>query len=442
MRRLLTPALWLAAPAGLLATAFWLDSGPLAVCAYTLALALLSGVAMTLAWTAPLTVEREISHDVLPIGESVRVTVKIRNPLWWPVPWLYAEETLPEGFARQGTTKRLLLLPPRRAFFLTYEIKPARRGCHRLGPLVIETGDVFGLFKRCRVHPRLDYITVLPNYQTIGEFEVGRLQRLGNMGARRSLLEDPTRMAGVREYRRGDPMNHIHWRSSARLGALTGQLATRVFEPVTEAGATIVLDFHRASWADVRPPRPHFPAEEMAVEVAASVARYLSDGGWKVGLVTNGRDPLGLPGATMAQARGTDTLAAAQTLARGRRRDERLAPLAIDARRGPEQFNIVYENLGRLALSDGLPLADALHEVLPRIEREQVLVTIAGRVGDDLIGGLLRVRALGYRVMLLVVGDNPGHDRAFDALVPSGVEMFRMDESWRLREIATGRQYV
>jgi uncharacterized protein (DUF58 family) len=433
---------WFVWLAGLLALAFWLRAGPLAACVYALALVLAAGRAMTWLWTGPLAVERELSQDVLNLGDSVRVTVRIRNLRWWPVPWLYAEETLPAEFPKQGTTKRLLLLPPRRAFHLTYQLTPTRRGCHQLGPLVVETGDVFGLFKRCRVHPRRDFVTVLPNYQLIEEFEVGRVRRLGNMTARRSLFEDPTRLAGVREYRRGDPLNHIHWRSSARLGALTGQLATRVFEPVTEAGATIVLDFHQRSWAGLRPPRPHWPAEEMAVEVAASLARYLADGGWKVGLLSNGRDPLGLPGVTMAQARATETLGEAQRAAHGGRRDERLAPLVIPARRGPEQFALIHENLGRLALSDGLPLEQALWEDLSHIEREQVLAVIAGRVDDGLIGALLSVRALGYRILLMVVGDNPGHDRALETLVPAGVELMRMDEEWRLREIATGRLYV
>jgi uncharacterized protein (DUF58 family) len=434
--------LWSLALVGLLAVSFLFQTGPVVACVYALAVVLLSGALMTFLWTAKLEVSRELNHDVLNLGDSVAVTVRIFNPLWWPVPWLYAEETLPEGFARQGTTKRLLLLPPRRAFFLTYELKPTRRGCHQLGPLVVETGDVFGLFKRCRVHPRRDFVTVLPAYQIIEELELGRTRRLGNLGARRSLLEDPTRMAGVREYRRGDPMNHIHWRSSARLGALTGQLATRVFEPVTEAGATLVLDFHQTAWSGVRPPRPHFPAEEMAVELAATVARYLADGGWKVGLLSNGRDPLGLPGISMAQARATDSLAAAQSAARAGRRDERLAPIAIAARRGHDHFALIHENLGRVALTDGLPLEGVIWEELPRIDREQVLVMIVGKVTDGLTSALLRARALGYRIMLMVVGDNPGHDRAFAALTPAGVEMFRMDEEWRLREIAIGRQHV
>ena len=244
MRRI---ALLVVVPVLLVGVAWRFGIGPLAIAVYALAVVMLAGLAMSIAWAAPLEVRRELNADVLTLGDRLQVVVQLRNPLWWPVPWVYVEETLPPRFPAQGTTRRLLFLPPRHTFYLTYSIVPPSRGFHQIGPLVIETGDIFGLFRRCRVHPSREFITVLSRYQIIEEFGVGRLRKLGGMTARRSLLEDPTRIVGVREYRRGDPLNHIHWRTSARLGAMTGQLATRLFEPVTDAGATILLDFHEAS---------------------------------------------------------------------------------------------------------------------------------------------------------------------------------------------------
>ena len=34
------------------------------------------------------------------------------------------------------------------------------------------------------------------------------------------LYEDPTRISGVRPYEAGDPLNRVHWRATARTGAL------------------------------------------------------------------------------------------------------------------------------------------------------------------------------------------------------------------------------
>jgi hypothetical protein len=58
--------------------------------------------------------------------------------------------------------------------------------------------------------------------------------------------------------------------------------------------------------------------------MACSICRYLSDGGWKLGFFSNGRDPLGLPGITMAQARVTESLSEALEAARQGRVDNRL----------------------------------------------------------------------------------------------------------------------
>lgn len=437
---------WVALPLGALALAFAFQAGVMAVCLYALFLVLAAARLMTRLWMQPLRCERELSADVIAPGEHVKVVVKLINPNPWPILWLYAEETLPKKMPKDGTTRRLLFLPPRRNFYLHYRVTPPRRGCHQLGPLVLESGDVFGLFKRCHVDPRRDFVTVTPHYQLIEEFEVGRLRRLGELGGQRSVFEDPSRVRTVREYQRGDPQSRIHWRTSARLGSRLGDetgggqlFYTKVFDPVTELGATIMLDFHRNTWRGLPDALPELPASEMAVEIAATIARYLCDGGWKVGLFSNGRDPLGLPGVTMAEARATETLGEALEAARRGRPDDRLQPVSVRARSSTDQFTVIHENLGRLALSDGLAIEELIWVELPYIEREQSLVVITGQVENKLIGALLRVRALGYRIMVMVVCNSVAHDVAFEAFVPAGIEVFRMNEAWRLQEVALGR---
>ncbi|MCH8333294.1 DUF58 domain-containing protein [Candidatus Sumerlaeota bacterium] len=225
-----------ALPALILTAIFQLQAGLLAVCLYAFVLLMPICWLMTVFWLHPLQCEREISDEVVEIGDSVKVIVKLKNRSPWPILWLYAEETLPEKMPIEGTTKRLLFLPPGRSFYLHYVLTITKRGCHRIGPLVLETGDVFGLFKRCRVEQRLDYVTALPAYQIIEEFQVGQRRRLADIAAVRSIFDDPSRIRGIREYRRGDSMNRIHWKSTAR----TGVLHTKIYESVVEAAATVV----------------------------------------------------------------------------------------------------------------------------------------------------------------------------------------------------------
>ncbi|MCE5229861.1 DUF58 domain-containing protein [bacterium] len=429
----------LALPAAALWALFAFHVGLLAVGIYVSLGLLILAQLMTVVWLRPLVCTRELDRDVVTIGEPVNVTTRLFNPAPWPILWLYTEETVLSDSGCQGTWRRLLFLPPRRSFYLTYRIIPPRRGCHPIGPLILETGDVFGLFRRCRVEPRRDFVTVLPRYSVLTDFEAGRQPRLGNLAAARSIFEDPTLPRGVREYRRGDPLKRIHWKSSAR----TGALRTRLFDPVIEAGATVVLDFHKEAWAEARSfEKFSQPPAEQAVEIAATVCRFLSDGGWRVGFFSNGRDPLGLPGITLAQARAAASLGEARNVAGKRPADNRLAPIAIRPGASPDQFSIILENLGRIELSDGLTIDKLLPEELPYIPRRQALVVITGDVTDGLITALSDARGLGYRVLLLVVCNNIAHDRAFEWLVPRGVEVYRMDKEWRLNEIVIGRQYI
>lgn len=427
---------WVGIPVAAIALAFAFNAGLLVACFYAFLFLVVVSQAMVFFWLRTLRCERELNADVVEIGDTVSITTKLTNTSPWPILWVYAEETLPRGFPRQGTTRRLIFLPPGRSFHLTTVVRLTRRGCHQIGPVIYESGDVFGLFRRCRIDPRLDFVTVLPGYDVLEQFEPGRQRRLGDLAAMRSLFEDVTRLRGIREYRRGDPLNRIHWKSTARRGSLY----SKIYDPIIEAGAVVVLDFHRDAWKRATGNRDGIAVEDEAAELACTVASYLAEGGWKVGLLSNGRDPLGLAGRSMAQARASDSLADAEELARRRRRDTRLEPVLIPPREGLEQFTLIREQLGRLALSSGLPIERAMFDALPRLGRGQVLVLITGELPDDLVTSVLRARELGFRMMVFVIGNVADHDRALPLFLGAGVELFHMDQNWRIREIATGRR--
>jgi uncharacterized protein (DUF58 family) len=431
-----TALLWIGIPGAVLFLAYAFDLGLIAASAYAILLVVAVSRAMLFLWLRPLKIERKLNSEILEIGDTLHVTVRLENPSGWPILWLYAEEVIPAGFARHGTTRRLLFLAPGQVFHLTYALMLTRRGCHQVGPLVLESGDVFGLFRRCRLDSRIDYVTVLPNYDVLEEVQIGTPRKLGDLAAVRSLFEDVTRLRGIREYRRGDPLNRIHWKTTARRNLLH----TKIFDPVIESSGLVVLDFHKDAWAPARGNREGFPVEDEAVEFACTVARYLTDGGWSAGLLSNGRDPLGLAGMTLAQARATESLGDAMDAARRKRVDHRLEPLFIPPQRGTEQFMILRENLGRIALSTGLTLEQLLHEQMPHLSRGNVMVVITGSLPRESVTAILRARELGFRVMLFVLGNPEDHDAALAVCLGAGIEMFSLDGNWRMRELATGRR--
>ena len=88
----------------------------------------------------------------------------------------------------------------------------------------------------------------------------------------------------MREYRRGDDLRRVHWRSSARVG----ELMVRREEQPWQSRATVFLD----NRAGAHRGQGIASSLEAAVSAAASIAVHLSQRGFTVRLVTaTGEDP-------------------------------------------------------------------------------------------------------------------------------------------------------
>jgi len=88
------------------------------------------------------------------------------------------------------------------------------------------------------------FLLVYPEVVPLEGFELASRRPIGEVRISHRLYEDPTRIAGVRRYETGDPLNRIHWRATAR----TGQFHCKVYEPSCIVGATLLLDFHEAAY--------------------------------------------------------------------------------------------------------------------------------------------------------------------------------------------------
>ena len=136
---------------------------------------------------------------------------------------------------------------------------------------MVETGDLFGLHRRYRVLTSPHFLMVYPDVVPLEGFELASRRPIGEVRMSHRLYEDPTRIAGVRRYEMGDPLNRIHWRATAR----TGQLHCKVYEPSCVAGATLMLDFHQAVFDPSQ--EPH--RSELSVTAAASLANAVYENG-------------------------------------------------------------------------------------------------------------------------------------------------------------------
>src|SRR5262249_37627414 len=125
------------------------------------------------------------------------------------------------------------------------------------------------------------FLLVYPKVVPLEGYEIASRRPIGEVRLTHRLFEDPSRIAGVREYQAGDPLNRVHWPSTAR----TGQLQCKVYEAPTMAGATVSAALRAAgSYPRADPPRSGWPSP---APVPLPNALYLM--GQPFGLITNGR---------------------------------------------------------------------------------------------------------------------------------------------------------
>jgi uncharacterized protein (DUF58 family) len=149
------------------------------------------------------------------------------------------------------------------------------RGLRR-GPLgatgwTIGTSDPLGFFRGRRVSPDSELALVLPRFVSLAGRRQARELEASSAAPRAGSGNE---LLGIREYRAGDSLRRIHWRSSAR----HGELVVREYEPPGLQRVAIFLD----------------PAPESA-EVADQIARIAASEAWDC-IREGGRVVLWAPG--------------------------------------------------------------------------------------------------------------------------------------------------
>jgi uncharacterized protein (DUF58 family) len=147
-----------------------------------------------------------------------------------------------------------------------FEWQPARRGRFELpGPRIRRT-DPFALVMGRGARSPGGAVYVYPRYFHIDDFDtpLGRRFQPGGVPLSSS-TGDAVEFVGTREYRAGDPLRTIHWRSWAR----TGTPVVKEFQEEYFTRLALVLDTFV--------PRRRTPRQEIAFEAAISILASLAD---------------------------------------------------------------------------------------------------------------------------------------------------------------------
>ncbi len=233
------------------------------------------------------------------VGQIFEERFEVYNDSRLPRLWLEVRDEAPLPGVRGSQVLSTLRGRESRTYLVRTRL--IKRGVFPLGPTTLASGDLFGLFPVSRVYPSHEAVLVYPMMVDLHAFPSPQGWLSGGEALRRRTHQITANAAGVREYAPGDPLNRIHWISTAR----RSRLIVKEFELDPLSEVWIFVDASRyvhsqlpqvslpADERDLWQPNVRIPLPpstvEYAVSIAASLARFFLQHRRSVGLVYAGR---------------------------------------------------------------------------------------------------------------------------------------------------------
>ncbi len=330
----------------------------------------------------------EERFEIINQSRLFRLWLEVRN-----------ESSLPES----GGSQVLTLIGSRQRRIYWSQTLLSTRGVFPLGPTVMASGDIFGLFPSKRSIPAQDTLIVYPLIWDIRTFPNPAGLLPGGEALRRRTHQITPNASGVREYYPGDALNRNNWVSTAR----RGRLMDKEFELDPLAEVWLFLDMARFGQAALpytpaqfnilnywrKPVKVSLPpsTEEYAISIAASLGRHFLSKGRAVGLVSGG---------------------------------QQLTLLSPD--RGGRQLGKILEGLAVLHAQGELPLQALVESQTRHITRGNIIVLITPTVLTEfvyLVEYLLRrgLRPVAVLLDAASFGGSPGTDGLIERVRALGV---------------------
>ncbi len=347
---------------------------------------------------------RDLAERRVFIGETVPLAIELENRKALPLPWFEWRLALADPLEVEGESLAAHAVPGlswlvRRGAIGWYErrnwrvtLKPADRGYHQVGPATIASADLLGVFPGHLDDERVDHLLVFPRVYTMEDLGLPADRPFGERKGGSRIFEDPLRIAGLREYRPGDPLRRIDWKATAR----TGDLTSRVYEPSATQQLYIALniDTMHHVWEG------YLKDElERTVSVAASVAVWAAGQRYAVGLLANGSYP------------------------------DADRPIRLAPSRARDQLTRILEALAVIQPLTMGDLAGAILREAARIPAGSTVVVVASLVPGSLAGVLSRLAGEGHQVFVLATSD-----RALEG-VPPGIPVHAIGRAFERQEV-------
>jgi len=220
---------------------------------------------------------RQVLPAQVTAGQQARVQLDLSNDGRMPTGLLLLEDQIPYVL---GTRARFVIdrMGPKWKRTVGYTVRSDLRGKYVIGPMRVRLSDPFGLVELDRAFQTTSSLVVTPRVVPLPGIPLTGAWTGSGDNRPRAFASGSAEDVTVREYRRGDDLRRVHWRSSAH----AGELMVRREEQPWQSRATLFIDnrkiAHRGTGAA--------SSLEHAVSVAASVGVHLVRRGFAVRLVT------------------------------------------------------------------------------------------------------------------------------------------------------------
>ena len=233
---------------------------------------------------------RHVEPELSPPGTPVHVTLTVTNDGDRPLSDVRIVDAVPDDLAvSRGSPRTGTTLEPGAATTLEYVVV-ARRGVHDFDPPRVRVRSLGGA-NVTTLRPAVSGETELVCRL---DAEAPPIDDQGSQFVGQLTTDDPGEgltFHSTREYRRGDDVRRIDWRTYAK----TGELTTIDYERRQAASVVLVLDARRISRVSAGPGRPS--AVELSAYAATHAVTDFLGGGHEVGVAvlgTDGPGPAGL----------------------------------------------------------------------------------------------------------------------------------------------------
>lgn len=324
------------------------------------------------------------------VGQIFEERFEITNHSRLPHLWILIQDKSPLPGNKGSRVISLIKGKESRSFLVRTRL--VKRGLFPLGDTVISSGDFFGLFPVSKTVKAHHTLLVYPMTLNLRYFPHPSGWITGGEAIRRRTQQITPNAVGVRDYVPGDPMNRIHWLSTAR----KDRLIVKEFELDPLAEIWLFFDANRefhygdASHIDEINQREYWKpfieipipqsSFEYQVVISASLARYFLKIGRAVGFVSQGR-----------------------------------ALHVLPAERGSRQFGKVMESLAILEPEGRLPIYSLVESQAKLMPRGSTVILLSPSSDDALVRSIIYLERGGYRPVVIYIDASTFSDMAGSA---------------------------